>query len=186
MCQFMPVGTGGPAVAFDTKAVTNYILDRAEASGIEVSPMKLLKLLYYSHGWHLALTNEPLLNEYIEAWQYGPVVTSVYHDFKQFGNNPIKKYRMLSAKPKLIGGGLKIVKPELDGDDQASKNARAVIDRVIELYGDYTAIQLSNMTHTPGSPWSVTWESMGEQKRMGKDIDDDLIKEHFRKQIKRK
>ncbi len=40
--------------------------------------MKLHKLLYYAAGWHLGFTGEPLFDEDIEAWQYGPVVPSIY------------------------------------------------------------------------------------------------------------
>jgi len=44
--------------------------------------MKLQKLVYYAHGWHLALNNEPLIDEQVECWQYGPVISSLFHEFK--------------------------------------------------------------------------------------------------------
>ena len=54
-----------------------------------LTPLKLQKLIYYAHGWHLAIRNAPLIDEVIEAWEYGPVVPNVYHEFKKFGNRPI-------------------------------------------------------------------------------------------------
>jgi uncharacterized phage-associated protein len=88
--------------------------------------------------------------------------------------------------PKPDGTGFIATVPKLDGTDDESKNARAVIDRVIEVYGRYSATKLSAMTHAPGSPWSQTWEQMGAAKRFGKAIDDDLIKQYFCKLIKPK
>lgn len=42
----------------------------------ECPKVKLQKLLYYCQGFHLALENEPMFTERIEAWEHGPVVAS--------------------------------------------------------------------------------------------------------------
>ena len=54
-----------------------------------IDPMKLQKLIYYAHSWSLAVYGEPLIEEDIEAWSWGPVVRSVYLEFKDFGSKPI-------------------------------------------------------------------------------------------------
>nr|WP_256351506.1 type II toxin-antitoxin system antitoxin SocA domain-containing protein [Pseudomonas gingeri] len=53
--------------------------------------MKQQKLVYYSHGWHAGYTDQPLINEAVETWQYGPVIPSLYHEFKRFGSGEIVK-----------------------------------------------------------------------------------------------
>src|ERR1700676_3931940 len=70
-------------------AVANWFLARAAADGKSLDPMKLQKLIYFAHGWSLALTDIPLIEEHPEAWDYGPVIPSVYHEFKLFGRKPI-------------------------------------------------------------------------------------------------
>ena len=40
-------------------------------------------------GFHLALFNEVLFEEEIEAWKYGPVISKEYYTFKVYGNNSI-------------------------------------------------------------------------------------------------
>lgn len=45
-------------------------------------PLRLQKELYYCQGWHLALFGVPLFPEPIEAWVNGPVVVSVYEQFR--------------------------------------------------------------------------------------------------------
>ena len=63
-----------------------------EHSGWTISNLRANKLLYIAHMLHLANSkgNKPLLNEAFEAWDYGPVLPSVYHSAKAFGDKPIR------------------------------------------------------------------------------------------------
>ena len=56
-----------------TSAVTvaNKILELASAKNLKLSPLQLMKLVYMSQGWNLALNDAPLFDDRIEAWQYG-------------------------------------------------------------------------------------------------------------------
>ena len=70
--------------------IANYILWYAnkEHSKIkDVSNLKLQKLLYYVAATYLAKYEEPLFDEPIEKWQLGPVVPSVYREFKNAGRH---------------------------------------------------------------------------------------------------
>src|SRR3977135_2921517 len=88
-------------MSFDAKAVANFFLDLAKAEGQPLTPMKLQKLVYYPHGWRLGIVGKALLNEQIEAWEFGPVIPSLYHEFKEFGDQPITRK---ARKIKLLGG----------------------------------------------------------------------------------
>jgi uncharacterized phage-associated protein len=59
----------------DSLNVARYFIVRAYEDGIEaeMTNMKVQKLLYYSQSLHLALYDEPLFEEEIQAWRYGPV-----------------------------------------------------------------------------------------------------------------
>ena len=52
---------------------------------VDTTPMHVLKLTYLCHGWMLGIYDHALINEPVEAWQYGPVVPSLYHKYKKFG-----------------------------------------------------------------------------------------------------
>ena len=71
--------------------IANYFLWRAWEEDINVTPMKLIKLIYIAYGWNLAINNERLFDEKILAWAYGPVIPSIYHEFKRFANKPVNK-----------------------------------------------------------------------------------------------
>ena len=76
---------------YDVRAIANWFLDRAKKDGEQLTSMKLQKLAYVSHGWHLAFYEEPLIHEAVEAWKWGPVFRSLYREFKEYGSMPIDK-----------------------------------------------------------------------------------------------
>ena len=75
-------------MGYSAKAPANYFIGKY--GRFKISPLKLQKLVYISHGWHLAIFDRELVDdEYAEAWQYGPVFPSLYHEFTEFGANPM-------------------------------------------------------------------------------------------------
>lgn len=124
--------------------------------GTETTPMHVLKLVYISHGWTLGLYGRSLINEPAEAWRYGPVVPSVYHRYKSFRGDPI------TTEP-------------VDRSDAFDDDQRDVIEQVHEVYGDFTALQLSALTHKPGTPWDITYREYGA----GVIIPNELIRDYY-------
>ncbi|MEH2444259.1 MAG: type II toxin-antitoxin system antitoxin SocA domain-containing protein [Nostoc sp.] len=59
----------------DCLNVARYFIVRAYEDSIEaeMTNMKVQKLLYYAQNLHLAMYDEPLFEEEIQAWRYGPV-----------------------------------------------------------------------------------------------------------------
>jgi uncharacterized phage-associated protein len=133
-----------------------HILAKARVKGIQLDPMRLQKMLYFSHGWGLALNNGPLFEEMIEAWPYGPVVAPVYYEFKNYGACVIPDF-----EDKLSN----LIQPESDN----------IINQVLDIYGRYNGPTLSGMTHQGGSPWRETYK---EGYRSLK-IPNDLIRNYF-------
>ncbi len=118
--------------------------------------MKLLKLVYFAHGWYLALTGEPLIDEPVYAWRFGPVIRSLYHEFKRFGRNPISDFALVDEWP--TTGRLQWNRVRIDQGPNQEENTRAkqIVRRVWEEYGKLTGVQLSNLTHVEDGPWFRT------------------------------
>jgi uncharacterized phage-associated protein len=108
-----------------------YIIRFAHEHGDPVSNLKLQKLLYYAQAWHLAINDEPLFQERLEAWVHGPVVPPVYGTFKKWTWQTIP---------------LEVTVPEL------SKGQREHLDEVMDVYGSLTALYLEKLTHQE-DPW---------------------------------
>ena len=130
--------------------------------------MKLQKLVYYAHGWYVGFTGNPLIDEPVEAWQYGPVISTLYHEFKKFGSSPIQ-----SKATDLDPTCLEFVEVSPPEEEPVKK----FLSTVWNSYGKYTGIKLSEMTHASGSPWEKAWRAGGGVK--GTDIPFEQIREHF-------
>ncbi len=153
---------------YPTAAIANFFVQRGQHDGHPVDPMKLQKLIYFAHGWHLAVHGEPLMNERVEAWSYGPVAPSVYHRVKGHGSAPID-FPIFHQGP----GGPHV--PTV-----ADERSIALLERIWEVYGSYSSIELSRMSHDPEGPWSATWENESMRGAVkGVDIPDERIKDYF-------
>ena len=107
---------------------------------------------------------QPLLNEQAQAWQYGPVVPSLYHAIKQYGAGAISYPIMGDTDPQ-----------------QLSAEAAGLIAAVYKAYGHLSGVQLSNMTHQPDTPWSKAWTDAGKNAV----ISNNEIQQHYRKLAER-
>jgi len=177
-------------MAITSKALANYLLDLAADDGIDVSPMKLQKLVYYCQGWYLAITDEPLIDEQIEAWKFGPVVDSLFHEFKAYGRMPIssRATRFIQSDSSEDFFGFCSIVPAIDDecdDADEAETIKQVVKRVWDVYKAYSAERLSNMTHQAGGPWAVTVDKFNGNPPKGTDIPVPLIAEHFAASLNR-
>lgn len=161
-------------VPYNALAVANYFLDLARKEGCGLSPMKLQKLIYFAHGWQLAIyEGKPLVNEQLQAWDYGPVVSSVYHEFKKFGGQSIE-----GLGTDFDFGLDEMVTPRIPMDDAQTI---ALLNKVWSVYGKYSGVQLSNLTHEENSAWTKAREANPGLRAVG--ISNDLIKVDFASKI---
>ena len=159
---------------YPVEAVVNSILQEAENRGILLTHMKLQKLLYLAYGYYTGLVGEPLADEDFEAWQFGPVSSTVYQEFKDCGG-------------RIIDAGRRMKRFSWDDDDDAEPpmlpaadaKAARIMNFVFDTYGAKTAVYLSDLTHKEGSPWDQA-TSNGPLRRNTK-IDNELIKVYFAK-----
>lgn len=171
---------------YDAKAIANFLLALAEAENVPLMPMKLQKLVYYAHGWHLGLTGRPLLNEAIQAWNFGPVIMSLYKEFADFGAEPItRKAQEMERNPGMDIGDAILYAPSLDDYQADDKEfTKDLLKRVWHVYAGFTAVQLSNMTHAPGTPWYQINKMYNGAIPKYATIPDELIMRHFQAQVK--
>ncbi len=166
-------------------AIANYFLDCAESRGEKLSPTKLQKLVYYAHGWYLALTGEPLLDEPIKGWLYGPVVNSIYREFRRFGTGDITTRATVPVMTLGDNGSShhEVQVTNIDDFSTTDQSVKLFLDRIWEIYGRYTGSRLSNQTHEPGTPWSEVAARYpgGVPRRVI--IPDDRIEEYFRSHL---
>jgi len=146
-------------------SVANEFINLCDRHNVDLTNMKLVKLIYVAQGLSLSLLDRPIFNDdEIQAWKYGPVVPSIYHEFKHYKSNPISSKSVIldrnwenSSEPILI-------------DEEDKK----IVELAWNLYKDTPAIELVRSTHRPGTPWSLTYID-GKNKT----IDNKLIKKYY-------
>lgn len=115
--------------------VARYFIFRAYEDGREslMTNMKVQKLLYYSQSLYLALFDEPLFEDEIQAWRYGPVCPPAYRFYSKFEAEQL---------------------PVPDANDlrQIPETVRNLLDEVWQYFGEFYAYYLSDMTHLE-FPW---------------------------------
>jgi len=147
---------------YDSRHIANIIIDTANERGHGVSIMRLLKLAYMAHGWSLALYSKPLVNEYVQAWRYGPVIPSIYFSFRPRG---------IYDLPRI----------ELPYEPDVDDNVSVLISRVQITYENKSDALLSKLTHKKGGPWHMCYEP----GKYGIVIPNELIEDHFSEKVKR-
>lgn len=154
---------------YNATSIANFFIRKGIEDGKPVDQMKVQKLVYFAHGWYLAITNQPLINEAVEAWRFGPVIPSLYHSLKHSGNQTITNA---------------IPEQEDSTIDESEQEVHAYLTGIWNLYSPLTGIQLANMTHEDQSPWANISKEFSNQIPADKDIDNEVIKQYFLNQRK--
>jgi uncharacterized phage-associated protein len=154
-------------------AIANEFLRRAGKTGL--TQMQLQKLVYFAHGWNLALSDEPLTSDLPKAWNYGPVYPDLYDHTKYFGKSQIDR-EITPDDDEAARFFTKMRSGKAAYRAKLSPREIEIIDRVWRRYGSLSGARLSALTHQPNTPWSQTFAS-GRGKNAS--ITNELIKGHY-------
>ncbi|OPG03058.1 hypothetical protein B1R27_30020 [Streptomyces sp. GKU 895] len=141
--------------------VAAYILSKAAP----MSAMKLQKLCFFAYGYHLAWEDEQMFPERFEAWANGPVAPVLYGRHR---------------------GRFTLDKGDIPGNAEAlSVGQRESVDIVLESFNQYTAHQLSEMSHQADGPWDLARRRAGarELERSNEELSDEDMFEYFSRLI---
>lgn len=143
--------------------VAKYII-----SSTNCTHLKLQKLLFLCYQKYLKLTDKKMFKDKIYAYDLGPVISSVYQEFKRTpGTVTLKNddviddsYEYLAKKSRIIFArdGMKIL---------------SCIDEILQRYGHMDAKQLVSLTHRNGSAWKKVYKKY----YYNKEIPDEIIKQ---------
>lgn len=140
--------------------VARYFLSKVDDdAGDAISNLKLQKLVYYAQGFHLAICNDLLFPESIMAWEHGPVIPELYHTYKIYTSAGIPPVRDLDFSI-------------------YDEEVKSLLDEVYEVYGQFSAWKLRNMTHDE-TPWKEAYNRCPSSE-----IDTESMKTYFNTLIK--
>lgn len=131
---------------YSANDVAKEVIIFSNTYGFEISNLKLQKLLYFIQAIFLNEFNRACFEDRIEAWSFGPVVPTVYHNYKMFGasNIPIEVFNRNSLSN--IFTDISSFRFPLSIGDKAT------IDDIVHSFSRYTASELVDITHHQ-DPW---------------------------------
>lgn len=150
---------------YNSVVVAKYIIAIANDKHLSINMTKVQKLLYIAYGIFLAVKEERLTNEHPQAWPYGPVFPTT--------RNKLLKIDLYSISTSDID--LTTIKNDND--------IISLINLVFRSFGSWNAAQLTEWSHSEGTPWQKIVSSEGF--RWGHQIPDEYIKSYFSSIIKR-
>ncbi|AHD06125.1 putative phage-associated protein [Paenibacillus larvae subsp. larvae DSM 25430] len=143
-------------------------------STVQVSHLKLQKLLYYVYADFLLATGKKLFKEPIVAFEYGPVVEEVFHKYKVHGSSEIDykedEYFCIYTDEFAVTPSFMRV-----ASSEHGIYAVGFILKVLDKYESYSAGELVKKTHQVGGPWKRVYV-----KGMNYEITDELIKRYHK------
>ncbi len=137
---------------FDCLQVARFFILRAYEDGREdqMTNMKVQKLLYYAQSLHLALFDEPLFEDEIQAWRYGPVCPPAYRFYSQFEAEQLPM-------------------PDKYSFSQITDDRKDLLEEVWDYFGQHHAYYLSGMTHVD-FPWKKARKGLPSEARSTESI----------------
>lgn len=149
------------AAKYIISAIKNQMTDISPEE-FDVTPLKLQKLLYYCQGYSLALTGKPMFEDEIEAWNLGPVVKEIYHEYRKYS------------------GGI-IPYSSIKACDKPNETVSSIINLVLQDKGQYDGKTLARATHRE-RPYIESFKGAYTNA----EIPVELLKEYFTEEILRR
>lgn len=164
--------TAAPVAGFvDAKALANLLLDWGDADAVQISPMKLQKLVFFLHADFLVKHGRALIKQEFEAWDHGPVIPSLYAEFKRFKNKAITT-RAEAFDP--LQAATITAACDLDADDLR------LVRELYDFYKKLSAFELSRRSHDFDGVWRQARSLFSNGLNMSRRVSNDLIVAHHR------
>ncbi len=128
--------------------VAKYVVSKCTNDGCPISNLHLQKVLYYLQRKYLR-DGEALFTDEIQAWRFGPVVSTVYYNYCGYGSLPIEE-----------NNTVKIIESDLEQ-----------INPIIDEYKYKNPWELVKETHKPGGAWAIVFnDGAGDHKVIPKTL----------------
>lgn len=118
---------------YTAQEIAHYVVTKCAKDGCPISNLQLQKILYFLQVGVAKAGRGMAFGDQIEAWQFGPVVRSVYYEFGRYGGMPIT---------------------DTFDDVQIADDDKKFLDPIIDTRRNQKAWELVKESHREGGPWA--------------------------------
>jgi uncharacterized phage-associated protein len=148
-------------MAYSALEIAAGFIKKGKTDNKPFTELKLQCMVYYAHGYHLAINREPLFTDTIEAWEVGPAIQSVY-----------KLYRLIDRLPTTQW-------PANNLDIVYEPNVSEAIEAAWEAAFRLTSDQFVKWVTAKGSPWAQAYSPI----KWSLNIDNEIIRKYFEEKV---
>ena len=128
---------------YNANSISSYVINWCNSHNIDITNLKLQKLLYFLQGNFYRLTGLQLIDDDFYAWQLGPVIPHVYEKFAIYSAYSIPKQK----------------REPIDQNDECN------CDLILKKYAKKSAWQLVEMSHHE-DPWKYSYNIFGDKSKI--------------------
>ena len=144
---------------YNVLEVCRHVINYSNEKGYGISNLKLQKILYFIQAYFLIYKpTRRCFSAKIEAWDFGPVVPIAYNEYVMFGGCDIPTVRSYVALDKRNIWNSKRLRFE---DVAIADEDKALIDKVVDKFADYTATDLVLLTQKQ-APWIEAYNASNQ------------------------
>lgn len=138
-------------ILYSVLEVCRHIINYSNEKNYGISNLKLQKILYLVQAYFLISkkNHTSCFDDRIEAWDFGPVVSMAYNEYKQYGSGDIPTVESYLVYDKDDVWSVERVKFT---DTSLKKKDKSLINKVVDKFAEYTATDLVTLTHRQ-APW---------------------------------
>lgn len=128
--EYKRIGTFG----YNALDIADYIVKYEDANDHCLNNLKLQKILYFLQAQFVVKFGKSLFDDDLVAWDFGPIVKSVYDNYKVYAGASI------------------FVNPRNYRNAYIAREHRELIDEFLEYVRPYSSTQLVHICHNQ-TPW---------------------------------
>lgn len=136
---------------YDVLDISRYIINYCNSKDYDLSNLKLQKILYFIQAYYVSKSKDkkPCFKDRIEAWDFGPVVPKVYHEYKKYGSTNIPA---VTTYIKLDRNNIWNSKVVEYSDEFIEDYDKEIINNLVDNFSRFSTTVLVRITHNQ-LPW---------------------------------
>lgn len=120
-----------------------YLINLFHRDGKPVTQLHVQKLMFLFEAYYMnAMKQDRLYDCGYKAWNFGPVAPKLYMKYKNFGKDDIH-----------------LTEDEIQQGNDISPTKKELMEKLYDIFKDYSAMDLVAFTHAKGSPWEQVWNN---------------------------
>ncbi|HEY1397033.1 Panacea domain-containing protein [Roseateles sp.] len=151
-------------MSYSPSLVANAFVYRGQQAGRKFGHLEIQKFVFFIHGWTLTFLGQSVVSERPEAWEHGPLFSSLYYRLRKF---EAKAIEMLPEFQPETCQFVPLV------PSKADTRFWFYVDQVLDRYGRFEPDHLSSIARHPGGAWEET------RKAKRTVMSDEVIRKHF-------